>query len=93
VPLVLETDHRGLEQNRSRLFKHALERLQEARALRSINDPVITAHRDSHARAHGDLPVDDDWRILDSTNRQDPSLRWIDDCREPMDPKHAEVRQ
>src|SRR5262245_43758347 len=82
----------GLERQRDRLFEDGDDRLQQLRAQRAVDDPVVAGEGDRHDLADDDLPFLDDGDLADVAHGEDGALGRIDDRRELPDPHHAQVR-
>src|SRR5919109_3326157 len=65
-----------------RVLQHALERLEESRAGRAVDHPVVAGHREAHPSPDGDGSLVHH-RLLDHpADCDDARFRWIDDRRE-----------
>src|SRR5688572_23215321 len=74
-----------------RVLDHFPYRLQEPGTQRAIDDPVVAAHGQTHARLHHPRAVHDHHLLLHRADRDDAGFGWIDDRRELDDAEHAEV--
>src|SRR5688500_18400104 len=87
-----QTRSPSLEHQHQRVLDHATERLEEHRAVCTVDYAVVAAHRHAEALPRPQLAVDDDRLLIDRADRQDRRLRRIDDGRELVDPELAEIR-
>src|SRR5689334_13674868 len=81
-----------LEHEHEWIFDQAAQRLHETRTGGAIHRAMVAAHRDAHARAHGERTIDYHGHVGHRTDGEDRDLRRIDDRRELVDPEHAEIR-
>src|SRR5829696_3841197 len=80
-----------LPDQRQRILQHRLERLQELRARRAVDHPVIARNREPEPSPGRELPLVHDRFLNDPPDRQDPGLGRIDHRRELLDVEHAQV--
>src|ERR1700761_6392739 len=74
-----------------RFFDELPERLQEAGAGRTIDDPVIAGQRDGHHRRGLDLVADHHSALLACAHCHDRGMRRVDHGGEILDAEHAEI--
>ena len=85
------TAHRLSPEHRQRILQHRLERLQELRSRRAVDDAVIARHGQPEPPPHRELAFVRHRLLHDPPDGQDPRLRRVDQRRELIDVEHAKV--
>src|SRR3989475_7258932 len=85
-------DNPQLQQYRQRILEHLFQRFQEHRPGRTVDDAVITAHRQAQAPPYDDAIAVGDRLGDDAADRDDAGFGRVDHRGELIDVEHAEGR-